>query len=48
MEQAMTICLLQMNTVENYNLVYKGLICAIDVHRKATKLVSIKWINLFY
>ncbi|XP_071637631.1 uncharacterized protein [Temnothorax longispinosus] len=41
-ERAMTFRTLQKNSLENENLVYKGLICAVDMHRRAMKLVSIQ------
>jgi len=38
-KQAMSLKILQKNSVENENLTYKGFICAVDMHRKTMKLV---------
>jgi len=38
-KQAMSLKILRKNNVENENLIYKGLICAVNIHRKAMKLV---------
>jgi len=39
--RAMTFEVLQKNSLQNENLIYKGLICAVDMHREAMKLVRI-------
>jgi len=46
-EQAMTIDTLQKNFFGNENLIYKGLIYAVDMHRKAMRLIFL-CILIFY
>jgi len=41
MKQAMTNNLLQSNHTEKENLICKGIVCAVDMHRKAIKLVFV-------
>jgi len=41
-EQAITFETLQKNSLKNETSIYKGLICAVDMHRKAMKLVFIR------
>ncbi|XP_011636410.2 uncharacterized protein LOC105426735 [Pogonomyrmex barbatus] len=43
-ERVMTISIQRMSGVRNTNLIHKSIICAIDMHRKALKLVSIEHI----
>lgn len=40
-ERAMTFVTVQKNSLENKNLTYKGLIYAVDMHRKAMRLIFI-------
>jgi hypothetical protein len=46
-EQAMTIDTLQKDFLGNDNLIYKGLIYAMDLHRKAMRLIFL-CILIFY
>lgn len=38
-EQAMTVGSLHKGSLGNENLIYKGLVYAVDMHRKAMKLI---------
>lgn len=39
--------ILESNSSKNQNLIYKGIVCAIDIHRKAMQFVSIFYNMLF-
>jgi len=46
-EQAVTIGTLQKDFLRNENLIYKGLIYAVDMHRKAMRLIFL-YVLVFY